>query len=262
MKKGAQSYTVRDYLSDRAQCRETFKKIAAIGYDSVQAGPARCMTDRETQELLTEFGLVNCSGYGDYDGMLKGGDALKKAVDTARIFKSPYITVGTMPEADRYTADGFKRYAASLNRIAAELKKEGCFVLYHHHSLEFYSFGGGVNGMTILTGETDPGGVFFILDTHWLAAGGADIAFWIGKLKGRVPIMHFKDYGISGSVDKREDVNRIFAEVGEGNINWPPVVEACRECGVEYVIVEQDICARDPFFSLRMSFDKMVGLGV
>ena len=262
MKKGVQSFTVREYFSNRDQCRETYRKIADIGYDSVQTWAPGFMTAAETQEMLEEFGLANCSGGADYEKLTAGGASVSEAVNNARIYKTPYVSVGTLPEQFRYTRDGMKRYAHSLNAIAAELKKEGCSLIYHHHTLEFYSFGGGVNGMDILTSETDPEGVLFTLDTHWLAASGADPVYWIRKLKGRVPIIHFKDYGIDEGAGRIEQVNRIFAEVGEGNINWPPIVGACRDIGVEFVIVEQDTCKGSPFDSLRVSFENMRGLGV
>ena len=262
MKKGVQAFTVRDFFGDRDQCRETYRKIADIGYDSIQLGTPRCMTVQETKDMLDEFGLFNCSTGMNYEKYLDDASVIGGAVANARIFGTKYITVGTLPEENRYTLDGIKRYAHSLNNIAAELKKEGCFLMYHHHALEFYSFGGGLNGMDILTGETDPDGVLFVLDTHWLAAGGVDLTYWIRKMKGRVPIIHFKDYGIEEGAPKIESVCKTFAEIGEGNINWPPVVDACREAGVECVIVEQDHCKRDPFESLKISFKKLVELGV
>jgi len=262
MKKGVQAYTVREYLSTREQCRETYQKIAAMGYDSVQAGVPHFMSARETQDMFEELGLANCSGGADYEKLAAGGAAIAEAVNNAQTFKSPYVAIGTLPDEFRYTPDGMKRYAQSLNAIAAELKKEGCSILYHHHTLEFYSFGGGVNGMDILTGETDPEGVVFTLDTHWLAASGTDSVYWIRKLKGRVPVIHFKDYGISVGESKIEDVHKTFAEIGEGNIIWPPIVDACRETGIEYVIVEQDICKGSPFDSLRVSFEGLRRFGV
>ena len=262
MKKGAQAYTVREFLTTPEQCRESYRKIAEIGYDSVQTWASPGMTVQETQDMLAEFGLTNCSGGGNYEELLKGGSAITDAVNNARIFGSRYIGVSTLPVELRDNLDGFKRYAQSLNGIAAELKKEGCALLYHHHALEFYSLGGGVSGMDILTDETDPEGVFWTLDTHWLASAGVDPVYWIKKMKGRVPIIHFKDYGIVGGAEKIEGVNKSFAEVGEGNINWPPIVAACKETGIEYVIVEQDICKGDPFDSLRISFGNLCKFGV
>ena len=257
MKKGAQTYTFRDFLNSPQQGRESFKKVAEMGYDSVQGGIVPGTTAQETQDMLKEFGLENCSGGGDFEEMLKGGSPVKEAVSVAQIFNTKYICVGTLPNEYRYTTDGFKRYAQDLNKIAAELKKEGCAILYHHHALEFFTFEGGINGMDIMTDETDPEGVFWTLDTHWLAAAGVDQVFWINKLKGRVPIIHFKDYAIIEGASKIEDVQKTFAEVGEGNINWPPIVQACWDTGIEYIIVEQDFCKGDPFDSLRISYNNL-----
>ena len=262
MRKGAQVYTVRAFLTDKAQCRESYRKIAGMGYDSVQTWPPAFMTPKELQEMLEEFNLVNCSSGAGYEKLLEGGAAVAEAAKTARIFNTKYVTVGTLPEELRYSRDGYKRYAASLNKIAADLKKEGCVLLYHHHALEFYSLGGGETGMDILTGETDPEGVHFTFDTHWLVAAGVDAADWIRKVKNRMTIIHFKDYAITSGAEYIEGVCKTFAEVGEGNIHWPAVVEACRYTGVEYVIVEQDTCKGDPFDSLKISFDNMVRLGV
>ena len=262
MKKGAQAFTVREFLTTPEQCRESYRKIAEIGYDCVQTWPNAGMTVQETQDMLAELGLENCSGGGEYEALIKGGSAITDAVNEARVFGTKYIGVSTLPEEFRDCKDGFKRYAQSLNTIAVELKKEGCALLYHHHALEFYSLGGGINGMDILTDETDPEGVLWTLDTHWMASAGVDPVYWIKKLKGRVPIIHFKDYGIVGGAERIESVNKAYVEVGEGNIHWPPIVAACKETGIKYVIVEQDICKGDPFDSLKVSFENLCRFGV
>jgi sugar phosphate isomerase/epimerase len=49
-----------------------------------------------------------------------------------------------------------------------------------------------------------------------------------------------------------------MAEVIEGNMNWASIFAACRESGVEWALVEQDDCnGRDPFESLKISFDNI-----
>ena len=88
---------------------------------------------------------------------------------------------------------------------------------------------------------------WYCLDTHWLQSGGKNPPDYIRKAKGRMSVVHFKDYKIVGGADPIEQVCKDFAEVGEGNLNWPAIIEACREVGVEAVIVEQDVCPRDPF---------------
>ena len=52
-----------------------------------------------------------------------------------------------------------------------------------------------------------------------------------------------------------------MAEVGEGNLNWPAILQACKSSGVEHLLVEQDICYRDPFESLEISRRNLKAMG-
>ena len=262
MRKGATFFTVRDYTNDIEQYEKAAKKIKEIGYDSVQHGTPAFMTAAEDKALLDNFGLTPCSAYASLEAMRDKPEAFKKAVDAAQIYGVKYICVGTLSDEQRENAEGYKQFSADLNKVGKELSKEGLGVMYHNHALEFYSFGGGRHGMDIMLEETDPDLVFFNLDTHWLASGGVNPADWIYKTKGRLPIIHFKDYAIGGGAEMVEGVCKRFAEVGEGNLDWGAIVSACHETGVEYAVVEQDICNRCPFESLKISYENMVKFGV
>jgi sugar phosphate isomerase/epimerase len=54
----------------------------------------------------------------------------------------------------------------------------------------------------------------------------------------------------------------VMAEVGEGNLNWPAILTACREAGVRWYLVEQDVCRRDPFESLGISLRNLKTMGI
>jgi sugar phosphate isomerase/epimerase len=58
-----------------------------------------------------------------------------------------------------------------------------------------------------------------------------------------------------------ESVCRQFAEVGEGNLNWVKIIEACKQNGVNNLAVEQDICRGDPFDSLGISYRNLIRYG-
>jgi sugar phosphate isomerase/epimerase len=249
-------------MNDRQQFEESMKKIKAIGYDSVQCGTPRFLTDVELKAMLDDVGLVPCSGYGSFEAMNSNPDAIKKAVATAKVYGTKYVGIGTLPDDQRESVDGYKKFAADLNKIGKELSKEGCAIIYHNHALEFYSFGGGKHGMDILFEETDPSCVFFNLDTHWLASAGVNPVDWIYKSKGRMPIIHFKDYAIGGGAEMIEGVSKLFAEVGEGNLDWVNIVKACHDTDIEYAIVEQDSCKGDPFDSLKISYQNMLAFNV
>ncbi|MNP72423.1 hypothetical protein D3C76_1689790 [compost metagenome] len=66
-------------------------------------------------------------------------------------------------------------------------------------------------------------------------------------------VVHLKDMAI---VDRKQ----VFAEIGEGNMNYAEIITTCRETGVEWYVVEQDVCRRDPFESLEMSLRYLISL--
>ena len=262
MKKGVQMYTVREQVGDRASLKSSLDKIKAIGYEAIQGGVPSYMTAREFVTMTSDAGLENCSSGASYEKLIADPAAVKAAIEVANIFGVDQIGLETLPEDMRECEDGYRQYAAGINKLAAVFKSEGKKLLYHAHALEFFSLGGGRKGMDILVEETDPEGFFFCMDTHWLTAGGVDVAEWILKAKGRMTIVHFKDYAIVKNRDRIEAVNRQFAEVGEGNINWKTVIDACNRVNAEFAIVEQDVCPNDPFESLAISYKNMVGFGV
>ena len=261
MRKGVQIYTVRDFIKTPEDYEDSLRKIKAIGYDSVQTYVSY-YTPEEHKKLLDEIGLKSESAKADYEAMAKDPPAVEEAVRAAEIMDTDLISIGTLPIAYRDSEDGFRRYAENINRICEKLAGTGKKLVYHPHALEFYSLGGGRNGMDILTGETDHDVFRFVLDTHWLQSGGANPAAYIRKMKGRLPIIHFKDYKIVGGAEFIEQVRKDFAEMGEGNLYWPDIIDACNEAGIEAAVIEQDVCSRDPFDCLKTSYENMLHYNV
>lgn len=262
MNKGVQMYTLRDYMGSKEQVAETLGRIRKIGYDSIQAATPDFMSHREFKDMMNEAGLGTYSANADFESMRDDPNALKAAVEQAEIYGVKYIAIGTLPEEMRESKEGFKLFSKQVNELSGKLKGDGIRLLYHPHALEFYSLGGGLKGMDIIMEETDPDGFHFSLDTHWLASAGVNMAQWLRKAKGRMELVHFKDYAIVGGAKTVETVCKDFAEVGEGNLYWPEIIEICREIGVESVAVEQDICHRSPFDCLETSFKNMIKFGV
>ena len=63
-----------------------------------------------------------------------------------------------------------------------------------------------------------------------------------------IPCIHFKDLKIKDNTPK-------YAEIGQGNLEWDEIIEACEYANVEFALVEQDTCEGDPFDSLKISYD-------
>ena len=90
-----------------------------------------------------------------------------------------------------------------------------------------------------------------MLDTYWVQAAGGDPAAWIRKLKGRLDRVHFKDMVFS-----LEDKKSVIAPIGEGNMNYDAIIEACLVSDVEIGYVELDDChGEDPFDCMKRSYN-------
>jgi sugar phosphate isomerase/epimerase len=54
----------------------------------------------------------------------------------------------------------------------------------------------------------------------------------------------------------------LFAEVGQGTIDYKRIFVAAREGGMKHYFVEQDYCERSPFESITMSYNYLHQLTV
>ena len=255
---GVAPFSVRHNVFNKNQVEEAYKKLQEIGFDGLEGGLGfrynRCTLEEEVA-LLKKYNLRICDVKGDLskpDEVMKMADALG----------AKYLWVDTLQGEMMRSIDGFKAFADQLNNLAKPFKAHGFKLIYHNHAQEFRNFAelDGKPAMEILLDETDPDGVCFLLDTFWCSAAGADPAYWLKRIKGRSgPIVHFKEYAIDDrSYDIGiEDIPFRFAEIGQGNINWPAVMEACKEIGIEWYCIEQDLCRGDIYGSLKISVDFM-----
>jgi sugar phosphate isomerase/epimerase len=252
---GLAGFTTRFRTLTLNQVEATYKKLADLGYDGPEflLGGRAGIPIEEDFKLVQKYGLKIVDMHGDLDKP----DEIKK---TCEFLGINIIWIKHTPEEMRCSADGYRAYAERINKWAKNFKDYK--LQYHNHTQEFRNFPelNGKTGLQILIDETDPEVVVFEIDTHWVAAGGADPAQWISKVKNRIPVVHYKDYAIDSKSESVElsAVQKRFAEVGQGNINWLAVTAACREAGVKWYVVEQDRTQLvDEFDSLKMSIDYM-----
>ena len=252
MKLAAQLYTLREYTQTAADLRQTLKRVRAIGYRSVQISAIGPIPADEVRTALEAAGLTVCITHTAYGRLLNDLDGV---IADHHLWGCQRVGLGHMPaQFISSDEDNFLAFANILNQVGEKLHSAGLSFHYHNHSFEFIRFGQR-NGLELLFAETDPRYVKAILDTYWVQHGGADSIDWVRRLAGRMDVIHLKDMVIQG----RE---QMMAEVGEGNMNWPGILAACAETGVAYAAVEQDICQRNPFESITMSYDYLSQQGL
>ena len=250
----AQMFTLREFMDTPEEAAATLKKVRGLGYEAVQLTgklmDPEFIEPRRLKETLDEEGLTVCATHVSYDRLLSDPDGV---VEDHRLYGCRYTAISSLPPEYR-NAEGYGRFAGEASEIGRRLAGEGITLCYHNHAFELEKFGGRT-GLSTLYGESDPESLMSEIDTYWIQHGGGDPAQWLRDLKGRAPLVHLKDMAI-------RDNEQIMAEVGEGNLNWAAVLEACEEAGTVWYLVEQDICYRNPFESLGISLKNLKEMGL
>lgn len=248
----AQLYTVRQACQTPADFADTVRRVAEIGYESVQlSGHAKEITDEEIKAACDAAGVAICATHVPFEMMR---DDLEGVVAMHRLFDCRYAGIGGAPREAQESAESWSAFAREASEVAKAMAEHGLVFVYHNHSHELAKFGDRT-ALQILLEDSDPEYFMFEPDTYWLQHGGASPVAWLKLMRRRAPVVHFKDMAMRG----RE---QLFAEIGEGNLDWEGILAACTEIGAQYYIVEQDTCQRDPFESLKISFDNLKAMGV
>lgn len=248
----AQLYTCREFTQTPEDIAETMQKVAAIGYPAVQLSALGPIDPAELRRICDANGLAICSTHVAFDRLQEDTAAV---IAEHEIYGCRYPGVGGMSSRYLGSAEGYAQFAREASEVGRELQAAGMTFVYHNHSHEFQHFGER-RGMDILFEESDPVAFQFELDTYWVQHGGASPVAWINKCAGRLPVIHFKDMRITA------DRTPYYCEVGEGNLDWPGIIAACRAAAIEWYIVEQDVCEGDPFDSLRQSYENLRAMGL
>lgn len=239
-------YTIRDHLKTREEVLRSFDRIAEIGYRSIQVsgmGPG-LFTEEELVSVTRERGLTICATHEPSDKIRQDPQGCIERLKRLGVRYTAYPFPANVDMADPASVGCLIR---DLDEAGRQFADAGLVLCYHNHAHEFFRQG----GRTVLEriyAETDPAHLQGELDTFWVQAGGGAPLDWIARLPGRLPLLHLKDYRVTA------EGNREFAEIGQGNLDFPAIVEAAEQAGCQHYIVEQDRCPGCPFEAIRTSF--------
>lgn len=222
MRLGIQLYTLRDDL-DR-DLEGTLAAVSAAGIRWVETAGFHGRTARQFADALARHGLAAISAHVMPPLDLSTVDEVLSDAQTLGYSRVVWPWIG-----EEWRADGV-RFGAALKPLGDKLAAAGLRLAYHNHDFEF---SGSAEGETFLGAlfEAAPW-LNAQLDVYWAAYAGQDPVLWIRSLRGRIPTVHLKDGRLGGSPE--------FLPAGEGDLDWAPVLAACREAGVEAGIIELD----------------------
>jgi sugar phosphate isomerase/epimerase len=197
-----------------------------------------------------------------------------KIVQDAKQLDATLLRIGMLPLPSLKSIDTVIDFAKQAEEYAARLNEQGIALYYHNHHVEFAKSGGKYLLDVILENSPTMG---LELDVHWVQRGGLDPVRTIDKYAGRTAMIHLKDYRIgelpesSFELLQKGDIGGFmghfknvvqFAEVGEGTLDFPSIIEHGQAAGAQYLLVEQDeLYGRTVWEALQTSYDNLVSLG-
>ncbi|MFC5653604.1 sugar phosphate isomerase/epimerase family protein [Paenibacillus solisilvae] len=241
-----QPYTIREALSQDYE--GALEKVAAIGYKGIELGrPPQGISVARQKTLLDGLGMKVVGTHAGFDTFDFNAEEIADYLD--EVDGGRFVAISL-----RFSSlEDVLEKAKKMNKAGEAFRKRDITFLYHNHDWEFEKFGGEY-ALDILLRETDPALVQTELDTYWIKKGGEDPSSYLRKLKGRAPMLHIKD------VEQGEE--QFFAEIGEGVLDFKEIANTAEEIGVQWLVVEQDQSRRDPFESLRISYENLTKLGI
>jgi sugar phosphate isomerase/epimerase len=245
---GLQMFTVRE--AAKADFVGTLKQVAAMGYRGVEVGGTLGgLTVKELRVILDDLGLAMIGGH---IGVANIHSDFEATLEDYAALGARYIGTAWLPEDYRKDAASWQRAGRLLEKAAMMCVKHDITFFHHNHDMEFIRYDGRY-GLDVLLDATDPALVKAELDVYWAKVAGADPLAYLKRLDGRAPLVHLKDMTASEP--------RTFEIVGEGVIEFGPLLEAGDALGVDWYIVEQDVCPRGELESARASYQNMVARG-
>jgi len=242
---GIQLYTLREFTKTPQDVAKTMKKVRQIGYEAVQVSGMGPIEEAELMKILNGEGLVCAATHENSNQILNAPQAV---VERLKKLNCKYTAYPYPADQDLKSMEGVLTLAKKLEHAGKVLHDAGLVLTYHNHHIEFLK----INGKPILEWiyeKTNPQYLQGEPDTYWIQTGGASPLEWCQKLKNRLPLLHLKDYKITG------DIKPDLCEIGNGNINFKPIIKAAEENGCVWYFVEQDTCPGDPFDSIKFSYN-------
>lgn len=276
---GVQAMMLRGAIEEHG-AYEAIRRTVEVGYRVAELSATRLTPEvlAEVRRAQDDFGFEVCStsaGVGDAGAPNPSLETeFDKVVADTRALGARMVRIGMLPIPMLRSIDTVLEFCRIADAAAVRLADEGIALYYHNHHVEFAKADG--RYLLDVIADASPH-VGIELDVHWIQRGGLDPVRVIDRYAGRVKLVHLKDYRIgwpaAETIDALERGDHAafqdgwkglvqFAEVGEGNLDWPAIISHSLAAGAEYLLVEQDeLYGRSVWESLAISRRNLVELG-
>ena len=250
---GIQLYGVRNAMA--IDFEGNLKALSDMGYEYVEFAGYYGKSSEEIKAILDKYNLKCISVHQGLDFFDENPD------EKCEFLKDFGVKYSVIPWYEKSKLAGTSEWEETKQKFcnAADLfKKNGMMLGYHNHDFEYEKANGKYLHDYIFEAVAEDK-IVPELDTCWVKYAGLDPVDMIRKYKGRVEIVHLKDFvcnsfaggpvydlidgagNDSGKPKSREENGFQFRPLGRGMQDFKSILEACEECGTETVIVEQDL---------------------
>lgn len=234
-----QLYTLRN------ECEQDFpgvlRQLKQMGWAGVELAGLHSYSAEEISDVLQETGLQTAGMHVSYQRLSSEIDSVLKE---ARLFNTTVLICPSVPHELR-NEEGYHQFRNGLNAIAKEISQDGFTLSFHNHAFEFETSMNGTNALEYLLDPSEDNAILAEIDVYWVQKAGKDPASFIRPYSQRMPTMHIKDMS--------NDEKMTYAEIGTGVIDFDPILMWGEQNGVEWYVVEQDICQGNPMDCVQLS---------
>ena len=251
---GIQLYTLRDFIQNAEDFDKTLERLEKMGVTDVQISGIGDIPAEVQAEILKKHNMKVCITHKGFERMLTDLDAM---IDEHKTIECDAMGIGSAPGESRGNRTRVREFIKQADEVGVKLKEKGMTFNYHNHSFEFNKLDDmNCSMMDLLLEETDPDLFNFIPDVAWIHYADKNPVDVLKKMKGRVKVLHFKDYIID------ENRERHFVSLGKGIVNLKECYEIACELGIPYIMYEQDIdwVDGDAFKATEESWEYMQSL--
>ncbi|MBR5308915.1 MAG: sugar phosphate isomerase/epimerase [Clostridia bacterium] len=214
-----QLFSIKDISHDPEKgLRESLKKAAELGYNSVEFAGYFGLTIDEIKEELKKYNLSVTGAH------IKIEEFENNYEETVAGLKALGAYSACIPHAKFESAEEWADFGKRLDVIGKKMRKDGILFGFHNHVIEFEEIDG-KRVLDIILENCEPENVFLEFDTRHCAIAKVDPVEYARKYKGRIPVLHARD------TDMTNDT-----AVGSGVVDFKAVVDAAE--GICAFVVE------------------------
>ncbi len=249
---GIQLYGVRNAMAEDFE--GTLKALSEMGYEYVEFAGYFGKSAEEIKAILDKYKLKCISVH---QGLEFFDENPAQKCEFLKAFGVKYNVIPWYEKSKLAGTPAWEETKEKFNKAADLFKKHGMMLGYHNHDFEYEKANGKYLHDYIFEAVSEDK-IVPELDTCWVHYAGINPADMIYKFKGRVEIVHLKDFvcenlaggpvydlidasgNDSGKKKSKEESGFKFCPLGKGRQNFEEILSACEACGTQTVIVEQD----------------------